>query len=57
MNINEKRILIQKSKFEQVNKIKLDSVLNRIDTRFNEVKVINNDNYKIVIIVPKIERI
>ena len=57
MNINEKRILIQKSKFEQVNKIKLDSVLNRIDTRFNEVKVVSNNNYKIIIITPKIERV
>jgi len=57
LNLNEKKIYLTKSKYEQVNNIVLSSVLNRIDSRFNDVKVIDKDNYKMIIIMPKIERI
>jgi len=57
INLNEKKIYLTKSKYEQVNNIILSSVLNRIDSRFNDVKVIDKDNYKMIIILPKIERI
>ena len=55
INLNEKKIYLTKSKYEQVNNIILSSVLNRIDSRFNDVKVIDKDNYKMIIIIPKIE--
>ena len=55
INLNEKKIYLTKSKYEQVNNIVLSSVLNRIDSRFNDVKVIDKDNYKMIIIIPKIE--
>ena len=55
LNLNEKKIYLTKSKYEQVNNIVLSSVLNRIDSRFNDVKVIDKDNYKMIIIIPKIE--
>ena len=55
INLNEKKIYLTISKYEQVNNIVLSSVLNRIDSRFNDVKVIDKDNYKMIIIIPKIE--
>ena len=56
-NINTKAVLIVKSKYELVNKIKLEETLKRINKRFYDVKIISTPKYNKLIITPKIEEV
>tara|TARA_R110002020_G_scaffold51288_1_gene145194 strand:+ start:685 stop:864 length:180 start_codon:yes stop_codon:yes gene_type:complete len=56
-NINTKAVLIVKSQYELVNKIKLEETLKRINKRFYDVKIISTPKYNKLIITPKIEEV
>ena len=56
-NINTKAVLIVKSQYELVNKMKLEETLKRINRRFYDVKIISTPKYNKLIITPKIEEV
>ena len=56
-NITTKKVLIERSKYEQVNTIILNATLQRINDRVYDVKVITSNNYYKLIITSKIEEV
>ena len=56
-NITTKQVLIERSKYEQVNNIILNATLQRINDSIYDVKVIKSKNYYKLIITPKIEEV
>ena len=56
-NITSKQVLIERSKYEQVNTIILNATLQRINNSINDVKVITSKNYYKIIITPKVEEV
>jgi len=56
-NITSKQVLIERSKYEQVNNIILNATLQRINDSIYDVKVITSKNYYKLIITPKIEEV
>ena len=56
-NIITKKVLIERSKYEQVNNIILNATIQRINARVYDVKVITSKNYYKLIITPKIEEV
>ena len=52
LNADTKRIIINKSKYEQVNQVILDSYLNRINNNY-EVIVLHNDETIVIKITLK----
>ena len=56
-NITTKQVLIERSKYEQVNAIILNTTLQRINNSIYDVKVITSKNYYKIIITPKIEEV
>ena len=56
-NIITKKVLIERSKYEQVNNIILNATIQRINARIYDIKVITSKNYYKLIITPKIEEV
>ena len=52
-----KSILINRSKYEQVNTIILNGYINRINKETHEYQVITTDKQYKIIVTPKLERI
>ena len=56
-DITTKKVLIERSKYEQVNNIILNATIQRINARIYDIKVITSKNYYKLIITPKIEEV
>ena len=56
-DITSKKVLIERSKYEQVNAIILNATIQRINARIYDIKVITSNNYYKLIITPKIEEV
>ena len=56
-DITSKKVLIERSKYEQVNAIILNATIQRINARIYDIKVITSKNYYKLIITPKIEEV
>ena len=56
-DITSKKVLIERSKYEQVNNIILNATIQRINARIYDIKVITSKNYYKLIITPKIEEV
>ena len=57
INIHNKKFLINKSKYPIANKIRLESALSGINKKYYNIRVVEQDNYYLVVATFEIEKV
>ena len=57
INLNDKRVIINKSGYQFADRIRLDGTINRINRKLYDIKIYDKINKYLIIATPKIEEV